>query len=42
MNYTVSHVYGKKEVEDGGKDNNVLTEGEKQRLRLAKSEYGDN
>lgn len=39
MDDMVSYVYGKKAVEDGGEDNAVLTGGEKERLRLPKSDY---
>lgn len=35
------YVYGKKVVEDASEDNTVLTEGEKGRLRLPRSEYRD-
>lgn len=38
---STTYVYGKKVVEDDVEKNAVLTEGEKERLRLPKSEYRD-
>ena len=35
----ITDLYGKKVVKDGGKENTVLTEGEKERLRLPSREY---
>ena len=38
---SISYVYGKKVIETEAEKNAVLTEGEKERLRLPKSEYKD-